>query len=316
MSVLDRANELAAQGQRSAAIALIETAAAQDDAEALFAMANWRLYGMNGSQDIAGAHRLLDRAVALSDVEATRLKANLVGNGTGATADAEAAARLLETISDRDPLAASQLRLLAKPNVAHAGDEDRLSIDPDIRAYRALIDHEECEYLVGRAGPELRPSFVVNPRTGGQMPHPTRTSFGMNFDPAMEDPVVRQLNCRFAAITGTKVECGEPLHVLRYAPGQEYRPHFDAIPGAQNQRTWTVLVYLNDAYEGGATLFNQLDIQFRGAPGDALVFCNADQDGDPDPRLRHAGTPVTAGVKWLATRWIRAAPHNPWAASY
>jgi len=138
----------------------------------------------------------------------------------------------------------------------------------------------------------------------------------MNFDPAMEDPVVRQLNRRFAAITGTKVECGEPLHVLRYAPGQEYRPHFDAIPGAQNQRTWTVLVYLNDAYEGGATLFDQLNIQFRGAPGDALVFRNADQDGIPDPRLRHAGAPVAAGVKWLATRWIRAAPHDPWAASY
>ncbi|MFL6761555.1 MAG: 2OG-Fe(II) oxygenase [Sphingomicrobium sp.] len=316
MSVLDRAHQLASVGQRGAAIALIEGAAVNDDPEALFAIANWRLYGMNGPRDVAEAHRLLDRAVALGDVEATRLKANLVGNGTGGAPNSENAARLLETISDRDPLAAMQLRLLSKSREAGSRNEDRLSADPDIRVYRALLDRDECDYLVARAQPELRPSFVVDPRTGGQMPHPTRTSFGMNFDPAMEDPVVRQLNCRFAEVTGTTVECGEPLHVLRYAPGQEYRPHFDAIPGAANQRTWTVLVYLNDAYQGGATLFDRLATEFRGGPGDALVFRNADEHGSPDSRLRHAGMPVKAGVKWLATRWIRAEPHDPWTASY
>ena len=38
-------------------------------------------------------------------------------------------------------------------------------------------------------------------------------------------------------------------------PGQEYRPHFDAIGNADNQRVLTFLVYLNDDYEGGETDF-------------------------------------------------------------
>jgi prolyl 4-hydroxylase len=152
--------------------------------------------------------------------------------------------------------------------------------------------------------------------SGGQMPHPTRTSSGMNFDPTMEDAVVHQINRRIAAVTATDVLCGEPLHVLRYAPGQEYRPHLDAIPGAGNQRVWTALVYLNQDFAGGETRFDLLGLAFRGSAGDALVFRNADREGNPDLRLRHAGVPVTAGVKWLASRWIRALPHDPWTATY
>jgi prolyl 4-hydroxylase len=39
--------------------------------------------------------------------------------------------------------------------------------------------------------------------------------------------------------------------------------------------------------------------------GDLLVFYNAGPDGDLDPLSRHAGLPVTSGIKYLATRWIR-----------
>ena len=148
------------------------------------------------------------------------------------------------------------------------------------------------------------------------MPHPVRTSHGMNFDPTIEDVAVRSLNERLARASGTDVEWGEPLHILRYAPGQEYKPHLDAIPNAQNQRNWTILVYLNDGYSGGETRFDLLNVEFRGAPGDALIFRNVDEQGRLDPRTRHAGVPVTGGVKWLATRWIRASAHDPWTTAY
>jgi prolyl 4-hydroxylase len=46
--------------------------------------------------------------------------------------------------------------------------------------------------------------------------------------------------------------------------------------------------------------------------GDALLFRNADADGRPDPLALHSGLPVTRGVKYLASRWIRAEPfHYP-----
>jgi prolyl 4-hydroxylase len=319
MDVLDQAQRLAASGQQQAAVDLVLGAAGADDPVALVAVANWRLFGLYGERDLAEAHRLLDRAVARGDGEAVRLKATLMANGTGCSADLAAAVGLLESIRAADPGAALQLRLLEamRPERAYADRPfEALSADPDIRVYRGLLTAGECEYLIARAQPELRPSFVVDPASGGHMPHPTRTSSGMNFDPTMEDPVVHQINRRLAAVTATNVACGEPLHVLRYAPGQEYRPHLDAIPGAGNQRVWTALTYLNDEFGGGETRFDLLDLAFRGSAGDALVFRNADANGNADLRLRHAGVPVSAGVKWLASRWIRALPHDPWTATY
>lgn len=47
----------------------------------------------------------------------------------------------------------------------------------------------------------------------------------------------------------------EPLQILRYQPGEEYRPHYDTLARMQNQRVLTFLIYLNEDYDGGETLF-------------------------------------------------------------
>ena len=63
------------------------------------------------------------------------------------------------------------------------------------------------------------------------------------------------LNRRIAAISHSAYEDGEALALLRYSPGQEYRPHFDFVSGATNRRLQTALIYLNSGYEGGETHF-------------------------------------------------------------
>ena len=103
----------------------------------------------------------------------------------------------------------------------------------------------------------------------------------------------------------------KPLQVLRYGPGQQYKPHLDALPGLANQRRWTALIYLNDDYEGGETAFLESGHVLRGRTGDMLLFENALPDGRPDPRTRHAGRPVASGIKLLASRWIRERPADP-----
>jgi prolyl 4-hydroxylase len=80
----------------------------------------------------------------------------------------------------------------------------------------------------------------------------------------------------------------------------------DALPAEPNQRILTALVYLSDDYEGGETTFPHIGLSFRGRTGDALIFRNAGPDGRPDPLSLHAGLPVTKGIKYLASRWIRA----------
>lgn len=132
--------------------------------------------------------------------------------------------------------------------------------------------------------------------------------------PVQED-LVRALNRRIAAASNTEITQGEPLAVLRYAPGQQYRPHHDALPGAANQRLWTMLVYLNESYAGGETRFPPLGLSVRGRLGDGLLFRNAAENGAPLPDALHEGAPVTAGRKWLCTRWIRQAAYDPWNPS-
>jgi prolyl 4-hydroxylase len=147
---------------------------------------------------------------------------------------------------------------------------------------------------------------VVDPATGRMVPNPVRSSDAAIFGVYAEDLVVNALNRRIAAASGTRPEQGEPLQLLRYRPGGEYKPHLDALPAEPNQRILTMLVYLSDDHEGGETSFPHTGLTFRGRIGDALLFGNAGADGRPDPLSLHAGLPVTKGAKYLASRWIRA----------
>jgi hypothetical protein len=102
--------------------------------------------------------------------------------------------------------------------------------------------------------------------------------------------------------------------VLNYAPGEEFRPHYDYFDPANaghaeqlrfGQRIATFLVYLNDDYSGGATAFPRASTDYRGETGDALFIANVDRSGRPDAMTLHAGLPPTAGQKWLFSQWIR-----------
>jgi prolyl 4-hydroxylase len=123
---------------------------------------------------------------------------------------------------------------------------------------------------------------------------------------------VEALNRRIASVTGTLAEQGEPLSVLRYRENQQFRLHHDCLPNERNQRVVTMIVFLTDRFEGGATHFPFLGLGIRGQIGDALFFANTHADGSVDQRSRHEGLPVTKGEKWICTRWIRADRFDPW----
>ncbi|RSU78946.1 hypothetical protein BRX37_03435 [Sphingomonas sp. S-NIH.Pt3_0716] len=96
----------------------------------------------------------------------------------------------------------------------------------------------------------------------------------------------------------------ESLQCARYLPDQEFRPHFDAGPNAP--RTATAIVYLNDDFEGGSTLFPELKYEVRPKRGSCLVFRNLDDQGRRLPQSLHAGLPVRTGIKYVCNVWVRA----------
>jgi prolyl 4-hydroxylase len=177
---------------------------------------------------------------------------------------------------------------------------------PFIRAFRALLSPEECRCLIEAAEPMLAPARILDVASGLEVRDPIRISDACGF--AEDSLAVQEVNRRIAALSGTSVEQGEPLQVLRYRPGGEYKPHFDSIPGEPNQRIWTMIVWLTDAYAGGETWFMTPKLALKGQAGDAILFRNAAADGRRDSDSAHAGLPVTSGEKIIASRWIRARP--------
>jgi len=306
-------------GRVADAVALLEAAGTAGDAVALAELAVWYLRGTPVRRDLALARATLRRAVTIGHVDAALMEIALVANGSGAPPDWTAARALLDRAAASDPVAAGHARLLDKMALDGAGmpaavpSSRRLSDSPDIQLFTGLFTPEECAHIAEVAAPSLAPSVIVDPGTGRQSPNPVRTSFDTVLGPTEETLPIRALLNRIAAASNTGPEQGEPLSVLRYTSGQQYRPHLDALPATDNQRIATAIVYLNQGYAGGETRFTANGVTIAGKAGDMLLFSNLGSDGRADPRSQHAGLPVLTGTKWIATRWLRKSRYDPWS---
>ncbi|MET0309098.1 MAG: 2OG-Fe(II) oxygenase [Sphingomonas sp.] len=300
---------------------MLESAGASGNAAAFVELAILYLGGHIVPRDLAAARAALKRAVAIGHVDAALMEVALTANGSGDKPDWAGALRLLRRAAGKDPLAKQHVELLDQMAL-HANGMPRraapgslLRESPRVERFAGFCTPAECAHIASVAAPLLQPATVFDPASGRMVPHPIRSSDNAPIGPTNESLVVQAINRRVAAATATDVTQGEPLTVLRYGPGQQYRPHLDTLPNPANQRIRTAILYLNHAYTGGETVFPLLDLKITPGTGDLLVFDNVDPQGAPDPLSRHAGLPVTGGTKWIATRWIRAQPTTAWALS-
>lgn len=307
---LERAIGLIKGGQVEAGVQLLRDIASKGDPQALFVLADMTWSGKMVPQDPARGRILFEYAGALGHPDANIVTTNLLGNGVAGRRDWAAALARLEAEAAQVPDRRETLEVLRSMDLDENGDPTttavprKLSERPDVRLFEGLLAPQECAYLIKVAEPLFRPSMVYD-KAGHAVKDTMRTSDGAAFHWLIEDPVIHALNRRVAKATGTRYLQGEPLQALRYSPDQEYRPHFDFLEGVENPRPWTALIYLNDDYEGGETAFVRTDLRVRGKIGDVVTFSNGAADGTRDPLAEHAGLPVTAGTKYLATRWIR-----------
>lgn len=321
MTILAEAERLLAAGRTQEAVARVAAAAQAGDVDALMRLATWHMIGAPLPRDLPRARALLRRAVEIGHVDGALMEVALTANGSGGPVDWPGALRLLEMAAKGDHVAAEQLALVRAMKIDAEGRPRQAPVGrvvaerPRILRFDRFVTPAECAHIARAAAELMEPATVVDPATGKLIAHPIRTSDNAVIGPAREDLVIRAINHRIAAASGTDIATGEALTVLRYAPGQQYRPHMDALPGVANQRVKTFLIYLNDGYAGGETHFLASDTTITPRAGDAILFDNVDEAGAPDPTTRHAGLPVRTGVKWLATRWIRSKVIDMWGAS-
>jgi hypothetical protein len=285
---------------------MLGIAADEGDAQACGILAVLCASGQMRAQSWSAALDYLFKAAQMGDWRARQQIAILVR-------DRFLAERILEPADNRpwaEARAAIDLAAWLRPPEARS-----LSTAPRISVIERFLDPSVCEWIVELARPRLDGARVHDPVSGGRIFNDYRTNSGTGFALLETDVVMQLVHARIAAAAGLPVANQEATNVLHYAVGEEYKPHYDFFSPDEpkyvdhvrthGQRAVTLLVYLNDAFEGGETDFPRAGLRYRGQTGDALLFHNVDAGGAADMQTLHAGLAPTRGEKWLLSKWIR-----------
>lgn len=109
------------------------------------------------------------------------------------------------------------------------------------------------------------------------------------------------------------LQSGEPVQFLKYGVGGHYKPHPDGeatrydkeqgkVVWAKNMdRDISILLYLNDEYEGGQLVFPNQHITINPKPGMLVAFPSSHH-------FIHGVTPVTAGTRYVLVTWASMTP--------
>ena len=151
------------------------------------------------------------------------------------------------------------------------------SQEPRMVLVKNLVEPEICDWLIARSRPRLKRAGVYG-GSGDVVIYENRTGSDCVFGRSESDIFLAIMRTRIAAVAETVVTALQHVEVLHYALGQDFKPHYDTpadpdTPGF-GQRLVTVLVALNDDYDGGETGFPVLRKRWKGRKGAALFFWN------------------------------------------
>ena len=190
---------------------------------------------------------------------------------------------------------------------------------PNIAIIRNFLSDEECDEIIRLSRGKMRASQVVDRESGGSYQSSVRKSEGSHFERG-ENDLVRRIEARIEALVGIPVNRGEPLQILHYGPGGEYKAHQDffeprdagtaKLTQIGGQRIGTLVMYLNDVPEGGETAFPDIGFSAKPHKGSVVYFEYMNVAGELDYRCLHAGMPVIRGDKWIMTKWLRERPYE------
>ena len=104
----------------------------------------------------------------------------------------------------------------------------------------------------------------------------------------------------------------ESLQIQKYEKGCFYKPHFDVDTShiklnnknLNAQRRYSIIIYLNDDYQGGETHFPNKNITIKPKLFRALVFENCIRGSNfPNPLSFHEGRKIINGNKYILNTW-------------
>jgi prolyl 4-hydroxylase len=176
------------------------------------------------------------------------------------------------------------------------------------KIYPNFITKEDANYILDIAEHNYKESTIVK----GDINEIRKSQ---TYWLSKDDPVAEKIIKNVCKIDGHSIEQAEDIQVVKYEPNGFYKEHHDSCCDNDDRcnefmkdgnRIVTMIIYLNDDFEGGSTKFPNLNKEYKPNKYSGLLFYPMNKDGDKcHENSLHAGMPITKGEKYIANVWIR-----------
>jgi predicted 2-oxoglutarate/Fe(II)-dependent dioxygenase YbiX len=174
-----------------------------------------------------------------------------------------------------------------------------------------FLSPDECRDLVRLADATAGRQFTMLDRDGNRRPDEHRVAEWLDFRDSdqqlLDEVVARAFDDHIIPCTGQSIDWYEQPQLLRYTAGGFYFHHSDAYLFDLEIKAWrkavdrdiSVLIYLNDDYDGGELEFKRLFYTIQPRSGMLLWFPS-------DVRYEHMAKPVISGYRYALASWAAA----------
>lgn len=174
---------------------------------------------------------------------------------------------------------------------------------------RGLVKSTLCDKLVAIASQNTAAKLGVAHKPDAEIRSYSKERESSLVDMAgKQELIVKLVEKIYAEIVPSEMHCQTKEFsfpaLMRYEPGGYYKKHADAEVYNPSTQLWerkverdiSLLIYLNDDYEGGKLHFNYFNYTFSPRKGDLVLFPS-------DHRYMHEAQMVKEGVRYVIVSW-------------
>lgn len=181
-----------------------------------------------------------------------------------------------------------------------------------------FIDSVDSEYIINYYRDKLTPSLVI-----GNSNLRDSNDFYIDTDNILDNHlfnIINKIKLKISEYSNLPVDNQELLTLIKYSPGQYFKPHLDAFheydefeieDALGGQRLKTFIICLKSSQSGGETKFDKLNKSVKLSNGQCIWWNNVDEFGNVYTESLHSGETPIDGDKWILTCWIRERKYYP-----
>lgn len=162
---------------------------------------------------------------------------------------------------------------------------------------KGFLSSSECEDILRSSLLEYNlERALINGTTLDDSSRKSSTAFIENI-PTIDDRL-KQILRENISVKGFDVTGLGPYQFTKYSVGEYYHWHTDSDSGRAKNRYCSIVIQLNDEYEGGNLEYidtNSIKTQFERGIGNLFIFFSD---------ILHRVTSVTSGVRYSLVNWV------------